>query len=115
MSLATVYDDAPYNYENGNPVYNWYGGYWGLKTIRYAIMESMNIIAVKCITDVTPQLAYDYLLKLGFTTLVERKTDSDGLILSDINQSLALGGLTMVLPTWRSQLHMQPSPTVVII
>ena len=27
MSLATVYDDAPYNYENGNPVYNWYGGY----------------------------------------------------------------------------------------
>ena len=57
-------------------------------------MESMNIIAVKCITDVTPQLAYDYLLKLGFTTLVERKTDSDGLILSDINQSLALGGLT---------------------
>ena len=94
MSLATVYDDAPYYYENGNQVFNWYGGYWGPKTIRYAIMESMNIIAVKCITDVTPQLAYDYLLKLGFTTLVERKTDSDGLILSDINQSLALGGLT---------------------
>lgn len=94
MSLATVYDDAPYYYENGNQVFNWYGGYWGPKTIRYAIMESMNIIAVKCITDVTPQLAYDYLIKLGFTTLVERKTDSDGLILSDINQSLALGGLT---------------------
>ena len=94
MSLATVYDDAPYYYENGNQVFNWYGGYWGPKTIRYAIMESMNIIAVKCITDVTPQLAYDYLLKLGFTTLVDRKTDSDGLILSDINQSLALGGLT---------------------
>lgn len=94
MSLATVYDDAPYYYQNGNQVFNWYGGYWGPKTIRYAIMESMNIIAVKCITDVTPQLAYDYLLKLGFTTLVERKTDSDGLILSDINQSLALGGLT---------------------
>ena len=94
MSLATVYDDAPYYYQNGNQVFNWYGGYWGPKTIRYAIMESMNIIAVKCMTDVTPELAYDYLLKLGFTTLVERKTDSDGLILSDINQSLALGGLT---------------------
>ena len=94
MSLATVYDDAPFYYENGNQVFNWYGGYWGPKTIRYAIMESMNIIAVKCITDVTPQLAYDYLLKLGFTTLVDKKTDSDGMILSDINQSLALGGLT---------------------
>jgi penicillin-binding protein 1A len=94
MSLATVYDDAPYYYENGNQVFNWYKSYWGPKTIRYAIMESMNIIAVKCITDVTPQLAYEYLLKLGFTTLVERKTDSNGLILSDINQSLALGGLT---------------------
>ena len=94
MSLATVYDDAPFYYENGNQVFNWYGGYWGPKTIRYAIMESMNIIAVKCITDVTPQLAYDYLLKLGFTTLVDKKADSDGMILSDINQSLALGGLT---------------------
>lgn len=94
MSLATVYEDEKYYYENGNQVYNWYSGYWGPKTIRYAIMESMNVIAVKCITDVTPQLAYDYLLKLGFTTLVERETDSDGLILSDINQSMSLGGLT---------------------
>lgn len=94
MSLATVYDDAPYFYENGKPVYNSYRSYLGLKTIRYAIQQSINVIAVKCITDVTPQLAYDYLLKLGFTTLVERETDSSGLILSDINQSMSLGGLT---------------------
>lgn len=94
MSLATTYDDAPYFYQNGNQVFNWYGGYRGPSTIRDAIRDSMNIITVKTITDVTPDLAYEYLLKLGFTTLVERQTAEDGLVESDINQAMALGGLT---------------------
>lgn len=93
-TLATGYDDAPYNYENGRPVKNWYNGYRGMQTIRTAIKNSMNIIAVKCITDLTPQVGYDYLIDLGFTTLVEQETNADGSIVSDINQPLALGGLT---------------------
>lgn len=94
MSLATVYKDEPYTYTNGGEVRNWYSGYRGPSTIRQAIQNSMNIIAVKTITDVTPELAYEYLLKLGFTTLVKNRTNSSGGIESDINQSLALGGLT---------------------
>ncbi len=94
MGLGTVYVDEAYEYANGVTVNNWYSGYRGACTIRTAIMNSMNIIAVKTITDVTPQLAYEYLLKLGFTTLVESRTTSSGTIESDINQSLALGGLT---------------------
>ena len=94
MSLATVYKDEPYTYANGGEVRNWYSGYRGPSTIRQAIQNSMNILAVKTITDVTPELAYEYLLKLGFTTLVKSRTNSSGGIESDINQSLALGGLT---------------------
>lgn len=95
MGLGTTYVDEPYVYENGTPLRNWYGeAYRGPQSIRQAIVSSLNIIAVKTITDVTPQLAYEYLLKLGFTTLVERRTTSSGKIESDINQSLALGGLT---------------------
>lgn len=94
MSLATTYEDEPYNYANGRPVKNWYSGYRGPCSIRDAIRDSLNIIAVKTITDVTPELAYEYLLKLGFTTLVERRTENDGSIVSDIHQSAALGGLT---------------------
>ncbi|WP_099466899.1 transglycosylase domain-containing protein [Konateibacter massiliensis] len=95
MTLATVYDDAPYNYASGRPVSNWYStGYRGLSTIRDAIVNSMNIVAVKTLTDVTPQLGYDYLLKFGFTTLVSSKKQADGTVLTDITQSLALGGIT---------------------
>lgn len=94
-SLASVQVDEPYTYENGRPVNNWYSdGYKGPCTYRYGIEQSLNIIAVKTITDITPQLAFDYLLNFGFTTLVERRTEYNGTVSSDITQALALGGLT---------------------
>lgn len=93
-SLAHSYMDEPYNYANGRPVKNWYSGYRGLSTLREAITNSMNIIAVRTITDVTPQVSYDYLVNMGFTSLVDSFTNSNGDIISDKNQSLALGGLT---------------------
>lgn len=92
-TLATVYNDAPFNYEGGRPVKNWYTGYRGINSIREAIRESMNIIAVKNQTVITPQLGYDYLLNFGFTTLTSGVMINDE-IYSDINQTLALGGLT---------------------
>lgn len=99
MTLATVQNDAPYNYANGRPVSNWYGdNYKGLCSLRYGIEQSLNIVAVKTLTQITPQLGFDYLKNFGFTTLVERKevTNADGEveIYSDIQQSLALGGIT---------------------
>ena len=48
----------------------------------------MNIVAVKTITDVTPSVAIDYLLRFGFTSL-----QLDGAN-SDAGQAMALGGLT---------------------
>lgn len=94
-SLASTQVDEPYNYANGRPVSNWYtDGYRGVCTYRYGIEQSLNIIAVKAITEITPQLGFDYLLNFGFSTLVERRTGADGTISSDITQALALGGLT---------------------
>lgn len=95
VSLTDVYLDAPYNYVGGKPVSNWYGEeYKGICSARYGIEQSLNIVAVKVITQITPQLAFDYLQNFGFTTLVERKVMSNGDVYSDINQSTALGGLT---------------------
>ena len=94
-SLATTHIDEPYNYADGRPVSNWYDtGYRGVCTVRYGIEQSLNIIAVKTLTDITPQLGFDYLLNFGFSTLIERRTESNGTVSSDITQSLALGGLT---------------------
>ncbi|WP_081667563.1 transglycosylase domain-containing protein [Butyrivibrio sp. MB2005] len=94
FTLATVLNDAPFNYQGGRPVRNWYGeAYRGLTTVRTAIKDSMNIIAVKTITLITPQLAFDYLKNFGFTTIVESE-EIGGKIYSDIQATTALGGLT---------------------
>lgn len=42
---------------------------------------------------ITPRLGYDYLLNFGFTTLTDGVQVGNE-IKSDVNQSLALGGLT---------------------
>ncbi|MCR5626900.1 MAG: PBP1A family penicillin-binding protein [Lachnospiraceae bacterium] len=94
-TLASVQVDEPFNYENGRPVRNWYSsGYKGPCTLRYGIEQSLNIVAVKTLTDITPKLGFEYLQKLGFTTLIEERVTSDGRVLSDITQALALGGIT---------------------
>lgn len=94
MTLATVYYDAPFNYDGGRPVKNWYTGYkYDIFSIRKAIEQSLNVIAVKNQTVITPQLGYDYLLNFGFTTLTDG-VEINGKIYSDVNQTMALGGLT---------------------
>ena len=93
-TLATVYNDAPFNYDDGRPVSNWYDtGYRGINSIRKAIEQSYNIIAVKNQTVITPQLGYDYLLNFGFTTLTDG-VEINGRMFTDVLQPLALGGLT---------------------
>ena len=78
----------------GRPVSNWYSGYRGICSLRDGIRDSLNIIAVKTLTQITPQLGFDYLQSLGFTTLVTDKVVGDE-VYSDIQQSLALGGVTV--------------------
>lgn len=95
MTLATVFDDAPYTYENGEAVTNYDPDeYRGLITIRDAIIDSNNVVAVKALTQLTPQVGYDFLLKLGFTTLVNNRQTANGSTETDINQALSLGGIT---------------------
>ncbi|SDA48514.1 penicillin-binding protein 1A [Butyrivibrio sp. INlla18] len=94
LTLATVFNDAPFAYSNGTLVRNWWGSeYRGLNNVRTAIRDSMNVIAVEAITLITPQLAFDYLKNFGFTTLVEHEV-INGKPFSDIQQATALGGLT---------------------
>lgn len=97
LTLATVKNDAPFAYETGRPVSNWYGNdagdYRGLCSLRYGIEQSLNVVTVKTLTHITPQLGYDYLVSFGFTTLVERE-ERNGQIISDIGQPLALGGIS---------------------
>ena len=94
MTLADVEVDGPFNYDNGRPVSNWYSsGYRGICSLRDGIRDSLNIVTVKALTQITPRLGYEYLLNFGFSTLVDG-VEKDGKIYSDVTQSLALGGIT---------------------
>ena len=98
QTLATTYMDAPFNFSDGTPCRNWYSGYRGINSIREAVRESLNIIAAKTETVITPQLGYDYLVNFGFTTLTDgvwlRDSTGEERFYTDVNQTLALGGLT---------------------
>lgn len=93
-TLDTKIKDEPFYYNNGRPVNNWYSGYRGTVNVQKAIADSMNVCAVKVLTDITPQLGFDYLENFGLTTLVASRTEEDGSVVSDIQQPLALGGIT---------------------
>lgn len=94
LTLASVQNDAPFNYADGKPVRNWYGEtYRGLCSLRLGIQDSLNIVAVKTLTQITPRLGFDYLQNFGFSTMVESK-EINNQIFTDIHQSLALGGIT---------------------
>ncbi len=99
LTLATVINDAPFNYADGRPVNNWWGSsYRGLNSLRQGIIDSMNILAVKTLTIITPQLGFDYVKNFGFTTVVDRKevtVNGETQIFFFFFQSLALGGLTV--------------------
>ncbi len=74
---------------------NWWGSnYRGLLSLRYGIAQSANVLTVKTLTQISPQLGFDYLQNFGFTTLVEKRVEKDGSVVSDIGQPLALGGIT---------------------
>lgn len=97
MSLATTFEDEPYSYPNGAPVNNASMTFGGTTTIRKAIQNSVNVVAVKCLEQVTPQLGLKYLDDFGFTTLAhgtEADTDMYGNVYTDATLATALGGIT---------------------
>lgn len=98
-TLASVQNDAPFAYtntgdDNDRLVQNWHEekhGYLGLLNYREGIRNSRNVVTVKALTVLTPQLGMDYLLNFGFSTLLA-STNENGH--TDVNQSLCLGGIT---------------------
>ncbi|MBO5371709.1 MAG: PBP1A family penicillin-binding protein [Lachnospiraceae bacterium] len=84
LTLASVQDDAPYTYENGTPLRNYDNSFRGFTPLREAIRDSINIVTVKTLTEITTTLGFSYLEDFGFSTLVA----------DDNNQALALGGIT---------------------
>ena len=84
FTLASSEDDAPFEYDSGVPVRNWYKGYRGLSTLREGIVQSMNIVTVKVLTKLGPRVGYDFAQQFGIPTLVDGVT---------INGS-TLGGIT---------------------
>ena len=85
-TLATIYENTPFFYEDGTPVSNWDSAdASSAVTIREAITHSVNIAAVRCITAITPALGFQYAQDLGITTLRPA---------IDCIQPLALGGIT---------------------
>ena len=82
VTLGTVFDDAPYTYSNGTAVNNASGTYGGMTTIRTAIEDSNNIVALKCFQKEGMDAVWNQLDQFGISTLTE----------DDKVEALALGG-----------------------
>ena len=93
VTLASTIVDEPYSYGWGAPVNNASRSYAGEVTVRRAIVESINVPAVKLLTRITPQVGYDFAKKMGITTLTDHYETDSG-VLTDVGQTLALGGIT---------------------
>lgn len=96
ITPATVYDDTPFSFSDGVKwPKNTDNSYYGLMNISTAVSRSTNTIAVKVLSDVTPEYSFQFAKeKLGMTGLVDKKI-INGKEFSDINLApLALGGLT---------------------
>ena len=94
QTLATVYDNGTFTYDNGMKVSNWdVSDYGGKATIHEAIVRSINVVAVECITAITPKLGYEYAKRMGISSLTDHYVSGNE-VLSDVVQPLALGGIT---------------------
>jgi penicillin-binding protein 1A len=96
FTAASVIDDVP-TYLKEDPTvrwpYNWYEDgdyqYYGIQTVREAIMSSINVIAAKVGIELGTKTSLEYLHKFGFTTLVDEGPVNDANI-----SAMALGGMT---------------------
>ncbi|MCR4998679.1 MAG: PBP1A family penicillin-binding protein [Lachnospiraceae bacterium] len=84
LTLASVQDDAPMTYANGTPLKNYDNHYRGWTNFRTGIQWSINVVAVKTLTEIGTGLGYQYVQDFGISTLVS----------GDNVQALALGGIT---------------------
>jgi penicillin-binding protein 1A len=96
ISPAQVVEDSAIRIEkDGTPwPKNYTGTYSGPMTIKRALSNSINTVAVKVLQMLGSDSSFDFLTtKLGITSLVKKQT-INGKVFTDITDSLALGGLT---------------------
>lgn len=80
-TLATTVLDEPITYKSGQTIHNADGKYRGYTSIREAIQDSVNVVAIKTVDDITPQTGYEMAKKFGISTLTK----------NDAVESLPLG------------------------
>lgn len=80
-TLATTVLDEPITYKFGQTVHNADGKYRGYTSIREAIQDSVNVVAIKTVDDITPQTGYEMAKKFGISTLTK----------NDVVEALPLG------------------------
>ncbi|MCF6097026.1 penicillin-binding protein 1A [Thermovorax subterraneus] len=86
-TAASVIDDSPVSYGNWSPQ-NYTRDFKGLTTIRKAIADSVNVVAVKVLEKIGVDRGIEYAQKLGIKSLVLEGRKNDRQL------SIALGGLT---------------------
>ena len=89
MSPGTVFLDAPYTVD-GHTIKNADLKYHGNVTIRYALNQSLNTVAARCLEQIGPEKGIEFAKKCGISTLEEG--DENGV--TDKTISAGLGGLT---------------------
>lgn len=89
MSPGTVFLDAPYTVD-GHTIKNVDLKYHGNVTIRYALNQSLNTVAARCLEQIGPEKGFEFAKKCGISTLEEG--DENGV--TDKTISAGLGGLT---------------------
>lgn len=92
ISPGSMLDDSPLNH-NGYRPSNYNNNFIGPVSVRNAIRDSLNVVAVKTMLDVGIDTAFNYLLQFGFTTLADGDV-RNGQVFTDRGPATALGGLT---------------------
>lgn len=101
ITPASTFIDEPTDFGNGYAPKNWYNGFRGKRTALLALEESGNIIPAKIVQEMGPNESFDFMEDLGFTTLVDKETQSNGDVITDKTLgALALGGLTYGVSTY---------------
>ena len=98
ISPITIIDDYPYRLENEKPwpLNSGAAKYKGLTTVKQALTQSVNTIAVRILQDrVTPEASFDFVENVYKLDLVDAYVTNSGKIQSDRDTApLAMGGLT---------------------
>lgn len=88
ITAGSVINDAPMKLNGKTWPQNDYGGFRGPMTLRKAVQQSVNVVAVKVFRQIGVDYSIEMLQKVGISSLVLEGGTSDR------NDALALGGMT---------------------